>query len=305
MKIIVMGYHDMGYVCLERLLSLGAEIAAVVTHADSAREEIWFKSVRDLAFSRCLPVYQPPDVNDPRMVGELRRIAPDIIFSFYFRQLLGREILEIPRGGAFNLHGSLLPRYRGRCPVNWVLVHGEKETGVTLHRMEVKPDRGAIVAQRAVPIGFRDTARTLFDKMTLAAAELIGDAYPLIARGTIPEIPQDHRHASYFGGRSADDGRIDWSKGALQIYNLIRAVTHPYPGAFTALGQKKLLVWWGEPDDSVVAGGAAPGAVIGTDRDGITVATGSGTIRITSVQWPGGPEIEARESGIAQGTVLG
>lgn len=303
-----MGYHDIGCACLETLADLGAEIAAVVTHADSPNERIWFGSVRDAAFSRCLPVYQPADVNDPRMVAAVRRMAPDIIFSFYFRQILGPEILAAPRVGAFNLHGSLLPRYRGRCPVNWVLVHGERETGVTLHRMEARPDRGAIVARRAVPIEFTDTARTLFGRMTAAAADLMRETWPRMRAGDIPEIPQDHAAASYFGGRRPEDGRIDWSKGAVEIYNLVRAVTHPYPGAFTAAGGRKLFVWWAEPLADAPAGGA-PGEILPPPDGGIAVATGAGVLVLRRAQWEGGPEAEgdalAETIGLPPGSRLG
>jgi len=308
MKIVVMAYHDIGYACLERLLDMGAEISAVVTHADNPREEIWFRSVRDLAFERCLPVYQPADVNDPRMARAVGEMAPDIIFSFYFRQIIGNDLLGIPAIGAFNLHGSLLPRYRGRCPVNWVILNGEKETGVTLHRMEAKPDRGAIIAQKAVPIQFRDTALTLFRKMTAASAELIGDVYPLMLKGEIPEIPQDHSTASYFGGRKPGDGKIDWPRAAVQVYNLVRAVTHPYPGAFTELAGKKLYVWWGEPEPESAAAGP-PGRVLSVTPEGIAVATGAGIFRIVRAQYEGGEEkdasVLAQESRIAPGAIFG
>ena len=303
-----MAYHDVGYACLEKLIELGADIAAVVTHADSPRETIWFRSVRDLAFDNCLPVYQPSNVNDPRMIAALRAIAPDVIFSFYFRQILKKEILGIPRVGAFNLHGSLLPRYRGRCPVNWVLINGEKETGVTLHRMEVKPDRGGIVAQKAVPIEFTDTALSLFRKITRAAADLIGEVYPLFLRGEFPEIEQDHSRSSYFGGRKPEDGIIDWTQDAGRIYNLVRAVTHPYPGAFTSLGGRKLYVWWAVPEEAA-GGEAKPGLVLNTSGKGIPVATGKGVLRIIRAQWEGGEEKEGgdlgKSLGISPGDVLG
>lgn len=310
MKIIVMGYHNIGHACLQKLIEMGADIAAVVTHEDNLRENIWFRSVRDLAFEHSIPVYQPPDVNSPAMVAAVRRIAPDVIFSFYFRQVLGKELLEIPRIGAFNLHGSLLPRYRGRCPVNWVLVHGEKETGVTLHRMELKPDSGAIIAQRAVPIDCQDTALTLFEKMTVAAAELIADVYPKMLTGEIRELPQDHRVASYFGGRTAKDGRIDWSRRATEIYNLVRAVTHPYPGAFTEVKGRKLFIWWAEPDEEAPAGGAKPSEVLASRAGkGIAVATGKGVLRLKRIQWEGEGEIDAEtlpgESALAPGAFLG
>lgn len=307
MKIVVMGYHDIGYVCLKELLDAGADVRTVVTHADNPRENIWFRSVRDLAVARRIPVFQPPDVNAPGMVEAVRRIAPDVIFSFYFRQMIGQALLDIPRIGAFNLHGSLLPRYRGRCPVNWVLVHGETETGVTLHRMELKADRGAILAQKRVPIEFADSARILFDRMTAAAAELMRETWPLMLRGEIRETPQDHARASYFGGRSQRDGLIDWAKPATTVYNLIRAVTHPYPGAFTpAPGGRKLLVWWAEPDENAPTAGAAPGTVLPPRRPGaLEIATGRGLVHATRAQWEGGGEVEGDAVGLTIGIPTG
>ena len=310
MKLIVLGYHDIGYVCLKELLDAGADVRLVVTHADSPNETIWFRSVRKLARESGIPLLEPPDVNAPGVVEEVRRIAPDIIFSFYFRQMVTQKLLDIPRVGAFNLHGSLLPRYRGRCPVNWVLVHGETETGVTLHRMELKPDRGAIVAQARVPIEFSDSARTLFDRMTAAAAALMRETWPLMLQGGFRETPQDQRLASYFGGRSRKDGLIHWARPAVEIYNLVRAVTHPYPGAFTPLGERTLLVWWAEPDEKAPTGGAGPGTVLPPGRPGaLEIATGRGRLRVTRAQWTGGPEAEGdavgRTIGVPPGTVLG
>jgi methionyl-tRNA formyltransferase len=310
MKIIVMGYHNIGYACLEKLLEMNANVAAVVTHADNPLEKIWFHSVRDLAFENCIPVYQPRNVNDPRMVGAVRHIAPDVIFSFYFRQIIGRELLCIPRVGAFNLHGSLLPRYRGRCPVNWALINGEKETGVTLHRMDIKPDRGAIVAQRAVKIDFTDTGRSLFDKMSKASAELIAEVIPLMQKGKFHETEQEHSKASYFGGRKPEDGLIDWAQGAVKIYNLVRAVTDPYPGAFTFYRGRKLFIWWAEPDEQDAPSRARPGQLLlpGGEK-GLAVATGKGILTLKRVQWEGEPELEgdrlATALGIPPGSVLG
>ena len=155
MRIIFMGYHNIGYACLEALIELGRElgdeIVAVVTHADDPKENIWFASVRQLAFENYLPVYQPANPNDPAFVAAMQALQPDFLFSCYYRHMLKQPVLDLPRLGALNLHGSLLPRYRGRCPVNWVLVHGETETGVTLHYMEAKADQGDIVGFRAHP----------------------------------------------------------------------------------------------------------------------------------------------------------
>ncbi len=299
MRLIFMGYHNIGHVCLEALIDLcrdlGDEIAAVVTHEDEPRENLWFASVRELAVAHYLPLYEPRDPNDPAFGAAMARLQPDFLFSCYYRHMLKGPLLALPRRGALNLHGSLLPRYRGRCPVNWVLIQGETETGVTLHYMEEKPDRGDIVAQKRIPIGLQDTALTLFAKMTVAAGELLRETYPLLRTGQAPRLPQDHSQASYFGGRRPEDGLIDWHKSALEIYNLMRAVTHPYPGAFTFFKGKKLLVWGGQP----LAGPArapsslgSPGQILaGMPGEGLLVATGRGQFLLQQAQWEGEPEV--------------
>jgi methionyl-tRNA formyltransferase len=295
MRIIFMGYHNIGYVCLEALIALcrelGDEMVAVVTHEDDPKENIWFASVARLAFDHYLPVYQPANPNDPAFVAAMQVLQPDLLFSCYYRHMLQQPLLALPRLGALNLHGSLLPRYRGRCPVNWVLVNGESETGVTLHYMEAQADRGDIVAQAAIPITSEDTAATLFARMTAAAGKLFRDTYPLLRHGQAPRLPQDHSRASYFGGRRPEDGRIDWRHPATAIYNLMRAVTHPYPGAFTSFGGRKLFIWNGRPLASPLAAADVPGQVTARlPGEGLLVATGKGHFLITQAQWEGEPE---------------
>lgn len=298
MRIIFMGYHNVGHVCLQALIEMcrdfGDEIVAVVTHADDPQENIWFASVRELAFTNHLPVYQPKNPNDPAFVAAMERLQPDFLFSCYYRSMLQAPLLTLPRLGALNLHGSLLPAYRGRCPVNWVLINGESETGVTLHYMEGKPDRGDLVAQRRIPITLEDTALTLFARMTVAAWDVMREAYPLLRHGQAPRIPQDHRQASYFSGRRPEDGLIPWDKSAWEVYNLVRAVTHPYPGAFTRFQGRKLLVWGGQPIKPAAShahGPSLPGLVlVGLPGQGLLVATGEGHFLITQAQWEGEPE---------------
>ncbi|RMF93289.1 MAG: formyltransferase [Candidatus Schekmanbacteria bacterium] len=245
MKLVIFAYHNIGYICIKELLKQKANIAAIFTHKDSKDENIWFKSVEKLARQKGIPVFTPSskEIKSKVFFNKLKRLKPDIIFSFYYRYLLPQSILDIPPYGAFNLHGSYLPEYRGRCPVNWVIINGEKSTGVTLHYMEKKADSGDIVAQKRVPISFKDTALTLFRKMEKTAAELIRKTYPKIIEGKIKRIPQDTKKASYYGGRNPEDGKIEWDNSKESIYNLIRAVTHPYPGAFTYLNGEKLYVW--------------------------------------------------------------
>lgn len=295
MRVIFMGYSDIGHVCLEVLIDLcrqfDDEIVAVVTHEDNTGERIWFKSVQDLARAHDLPVYAPPDPNEPAFVDFLGKLAPDFIFSCYYRLMLKQPILDLPELGALNVHGSLLPRYRGRCPLNWVLVHGEPLTGVTLHYMEAKPDCGDIVAQAQVPITPKDTALSLSAKMTAAAGDLMRRSYPLLRMDAAPRIRQDHSRASYFGRRTPEDGRIDWRQPARQIYNLIRAVTHPFPGAFTTWEDKRIYFWSAEVDATYSGQNQKPGKVFFAPEDNcMRVGTGEGVLLVRAAQLEGEPE---------------
>ena len=305
MRVVVMAYQDIGYVCLDELLALRAEVALVVTHPDPVNENIWFRSVADRARKAGLPVLRPPSVNAPDVVAAIAGLAPDFLFSFYFREIIGPEVLGLARRGALNLHGSLLPRYRGRCPVNWVLINGERETGVTLHYMEARPDRGDIVAQRAVPIADDDTALSLNRKLGEATRALLREAYPLLAAGTAPRSPQDHARATSFGGRRPEDGRIAWHQPARRLYDLIRAVTAPYPGAFTTYRGERLFVWWARPLDLGPRVGA-PGEVVEIRPGaGVVVAAGSGALLLDRVQLAGHDEQRADELAVQTGLVMG
>jgi methionyl-tRNA formyltransferase len=248
-------------------------------------------------------VLQPESVNHSTVVHELTRVAPDMIFSFYFRQILSPEVLRLARHGAFNLHGSLLPRYRGRCPVNWVLVNGERETGVTLHHMEPKPDTGDIVAQGVVPIADDDTALTLNRKLGESARALLREVFPRLLAGTAPRIPQDPARASCFPGRGPEDGRIAWHQSARRIYDLVRAVTHPYPGAFTIWRGERLRVWRARPDEQMAD--ADPGRVLAVSPRGIVTATGAGTVILEQVQYGGADEEDGHDLAARLGLVVG
>ena len=232
-RAVVCAYHNVGVRGLSALLALGVEVPLVLTHEDSAGEQIWFGSVRQLCAVHGIECLTPADPNVPEVVERVRAGRPDWLFSFYYRQMLKTELLAIPRGGAYNLHGSLLPKYRGRVPVNWAVLHGERETGASLHRMELKPDAGALVDQQAVAILPNDTAHDVFQKVTCAAETVLLRAVPRMLAGTHTETPLDLAAGSYFGGRRPEDGRIDWEQGAWQVHNLIRAVAPPYPGAYT------------------------------------------------------------------------
>ena len=242
MRAVIFAYHNVGYRCLSVLLAHGVEVILVVTHRDNPAERIWFESVQTLAQLHGLPVATPDDPNTPEFIARIAALGPDLLFSFYYRQMLAAELLAIPTRGALNMHGSLLPRYRGRVPVNWAVIKGERETGATLHYMVEKPDAGDIVVQQAVPILPDDTAFDVFNKVTVAAEMALDRILPPLLAGTAPRVPQDLARGSYFGGRKPEDGRIDWRCGAAEIHNLIRGVAPPYPGAFSDVGGRRIRV---------------------------------------------------------------
>ncbi len=287
-SIVVCAYHNVGYRCIEELLTQGAEIALIFTHEDSPTEEIWFQSVRDLAEQHGIPCVTT-DINLPENVARVRAIAPSFIFSFYYRNMITAEVLAIPRRGALNLHGSYLPRYRGRVPVNWAVINGERETGATLHYMVEKPDAGDIVDQERVEIGFTDTAHDVFGKVTDAAVTVLARAWRLLQQGTAPRVPMVLSEGNYCGGRKPADGLIDWTNSAVQIYNLIRGVTHPYPGAFTYLDGKRLTIWQAWP----VEGNGEPGRILSLSP--LLAATGQGFLEIRMLQLEGEQERSAEE----------
>ncbi len=232
---VVFAYHNVGCRCLAVLLARGIEVRLVVTHRDDPAENLWFDRVADLAEVHRLPLLAPDSPADPALLARVRAAAPDLLFSFYYRHILGEALLAVPRLGAFNMHGSLLPRYRGRAPVNWAVIRGERETGASLHHMAAKPDSGDLVDQQAVPILPDDTARQVFDKVTVAAEMVLHRQAPALATGTAPRRPLDLTSGSYFGGRKPEDGCIHWSRPAREVHNLVRGVAPPYPGAFTTL----------------------------------------------------------------------
>ena len=280
MKTVVFAYHSIGCEGIRALLAQGFDIAAIFTHRDDPGEQVWFESVAELAVEHQIPIYAPDDVNHPMWEAKIRELQPDIIFSFYYRRMIGSAILDIPKAGGLNLHGSLLPAYRGRCPVNWVLINGETRTGVTLHYMTEKADAGDIVAQKSVIIEDDDTAKRLHRKLAFATFELLTETLPQIAAGTAPRQPQSEQGASYFGGRRPADGLIDWNQSATAIRNLIRAVTHPYPGAFSYIGQRKCLLWSARVVP--MAAPEPPGTILALAP--LTVACGEQALEVLTAQ---------------------
>jgi methionyl-tRNA formyltransferase len=239
---VVFAYHDVGVNCLKALLGAGIQIDLVVTHQDDPNENVWFGSVAKLCEDKKIP-YITPDANQLiDLVPQIQKLVPDYLFSFYYRHMIPAELLACAKIGALNMHGSLLPKFRGRAPVNWAILHGETETGATLHIMEAKPDAGDIVGQSAISIGPNETATEVFGKVSQAAVKVINQVLPELVQGHIPRKPNNLAQGSYFGGRKPADGQILWQQTAQQVHNLVRAVAPPYPGAFTDWqGQSRIV----------------------------------------------------------------
>lgn len=239
-RTVVFAYHNVGVRCLKVLLAGGVDVALVVTHEDSASENIWFESVAALCRLEGIECITPAHAQGNALLARVTAAQPDLMFSFYYRHMLPAALLAV--APAYNMHGSLLPQYRGRAPVNWAVLHGARQTGATLHEMTVKPDAGAIVAQTAVPILPDDTAYEVFGKVTVAAEQCLWGVLPALLAGQAPRLNNDLTQGGYFGGRKPEDGRIDWNKPAQDVYNLHRAVAPPYPGAFTEVNGERYIV---------------------------------------------------------------
>ena len=242
MHAVVFAYHDVGVNCLKALLGAGIQVDLVITHQDDPHENVWFGSVAKLCDDQKIP-YITPNANQlMELIPQLQKLTPDYLFSFYYRHMIPAELLACAKIGALNMHGSLLPKFRGRAPVNWAILQGATETGATLHMMEVKPDAGDIVGQSAVSIGPNETATDVFGKVSRAAITVINQALPELIQGRIPRKPNNLAQGSYFGGRKPADGQILWHQTAQQVHNLVRAVAPPYPGAFTDWqGQRRIV----------------------------------------------------------------
>ena len=238
---VVFGYGAVAVRCTRVLLEQHVDVKLVVTHEDDPAENRWYPSFAEFGKQHDLPVITPATADD-RLLYRLHALAPDFIFSFYYRQLLPDALLATARRGALNMHGSLLPRFRGRAPVNWAVLHGAHETGATLHYMTSRADAGDIVDQQAVAIGENDTAYEVFLGVANAAENIISRSLPALIAGNARRIPQDLSQGEYCRRRRPEDGRIDWSQGAREIHNLVRAVAPPFPGAFANFGGEKWLV---------------------------------------------------------------
>ena len=288
-RAVVFAYHNVGVRCLKALLAHGVEVPLVVTHRDDPSETCWFGSVADTAADYDIATIAPPDPNAAEVVARIAALRPDFLFSFYYRSMLQAPLLALPPRGALNMHGSLLPKYRGRAPVNWAILHGETETGATLHYMTEKPDNGDIVAQTAVPILPDDTAREVLDKVTVAAEMSLHEVLPALLAGNARRTPQDLSRGSYFGGRKPEDGTIDWSKSATEIHNLVRAVAPPYPAARTMLDRRPARILRTRVVETASAR-QRPSLAVEGDRI-LAHCGGGGTLLVLALEIDGAPVV--------------
>jgi len=291
-RVLFFGYSEVGYECLSLLLSRGDNVVGLFTHEDNPNEKIWFKTPAVAAREKNIPIFTPQKISTPEWIEKITALKPDLIISVYYRNMISTRILALAPLGAFNMHGSLLPAYRGRAPINWAVLHGETRIGMTLHRMVKSADAGAIVDQEGVDIGARDTAEIAFRKVLPCAKRVLERQMDLLLEGKAKETPQDESKVSYFGGRTPEDGRIKWESKSKQIFDLIRAVTDPYPGAFTDIHGSRLMIWWAEYETTpgrTLKG--KPGEVLSVEP--LVIGTLDGALELTRTEWRGPkPELQ-------------
>ncbi len=276
MRAVVFAYHDVGCSSIRTLADLGVDVALVYTHDDDPAEDTWFGSVRATCDELGIPHDAAADPNDAAQVARIRALAPHALFSFYYRNILRDPVLACGERGAVNLHGSLLPRYRGRAPVNWMILHGEREGGVTLHDMIARPDAGDVIDREAFPIADDDRPADVYAKVVHAAGVVLRRSAFAVLDGTARRARQLESNATTFGRRRPDDGRIDFHLAAGDVRNLVRAVTRPYPGAFAFVGTRRVNVWWAEMARATADSDAAPGTLRHAAGGGVLVTCGDG-----------------------------
>lgn len=277
-KAIVCAHSPVGREALMGLLETGVEVQALFTYPQTA-DESWFEPPAALAKRHGIPVRYEADFNSAAVYEFICTLKPDLLLSFYFREMIQAHFLEIPSCGAYNLHGSLLPKYRGRAPINWVLLKGEKETGITLHAMTPKPDDGDIFGQTRIKIEWDETALSLTQKAACAGRELVKDCIPDILEGR-QGIPQKRLGpSSYFGGRKPQDSRLDFSMNALEAFNQIRAVADPWPNAFLETASGILKIPWALPCQKP----CPPGHFI-SDSEGLCLGFAGGSLRVVALR---------------------
>jgi methionyl-tRNA formyltransferase len=313
MKVMFMGTPDFAATVLEKLISAGHEIIGVVTQPDKEKgrgREVSFPPVKELALKHGYTVYQPVKAKEPEFLKTVQELAPEVIVVAAFGQIIPKALLDIPPYGCINVHASLLPKYRGASPIQYSIIDGEEETGVTIMHMDVGIDTGDIILQEKLLIAPDETGGSLFDKLAILGGSLLLEALQRLEAGTAVRIPQDSEKATYVKMISKEMGRIDFAQPAVRLEHLIRGL-NPWPSAYTFLDGKTLKLWKAEAEQSnaLKTTDTVPGEVTEVRKDALVVKTGEGFLVIKELQLEGKKRMPAeaflRGYTITTGTRLG
>lgn len=288
MRIIFMGTPDFSVPTLEALVASEHEVVGVVTQPDKPKgrgKEIHMSPVKECALQHNIPVYQPVRARDEAFVDEMRALNPDVMVVIAFGQILPKSLLELPKYGCVNIHASLLPKYRGAAPIQWAVINGDEETGITTMMMDVEMDTGDMLEKTVVKLDPEETGGSLFDRLSLLGGDLILSTLSKLEKGEITPVPQDHEKATYVKKISKSMGDIDWTMDAVSIERLVRGL-NPWPSAFTRWNGKMLKIWEAKvlPDPDVKL---PCGSVISASDEGLKIQTGAGVLCVTSLQLEG------------------
>lgn len=286
MKIVFMGTPDIAVPCLQKIIDENYEILGVVTQPDKPKgrgKKLGMSSVKELAIENNIPVYQPIKARDKDFIETMKSLNPDVMVVVAFGQILPKEILEIPKLGCINVHVSLLPKYRGAAPINWVIINGEQKTGVTTMYMDEGLDTGDMILKTEVNLDENITAGELHDKMMNIGAETLKETLKLIEEGTAPREVQNHEEFSYAPIMNKSLGNIDFSKNAKEIHNLVRGV-NPWPSAYTTYNGVTMKVWKTKVLEEEST--KDEGTIIEVNKEGIKVSTKDKVLLIEEIQMP-------------------
>ena len=291
------GAHQEAQRPFEHLITTGESLAGLFTlEPESLKKMSGGVDLSGMAQAMGIEVKRGSNVNAPEAAEWIRSLEPDVLLVVGWTQLLKPELLGIPRMACLGFHASLLPKYRGRAPVNWAIIHGETETGNTMIVLEPGADVGDIVSQRRIPIAFEDDCKTIYDKVSVTECEMLDEILPLIREGRMPRRKQDSRLATVMPKRKPEDGLVDWNWDSMRLYNWVRALTRPYPGAFSFLSGRKVTIWRAGVDfDTASPQGSAGSVSVGSDGNPLVVA-GDGVLKLLEVECEGAAPVSGPEA---------
>lgn len=296
MKIVFMGTPDFAVGALESIIEAGHEVTAVVTQPDKAKGrsgQMQFPPVKECALRYNLPVFQPIKIKTPESVAELKKYEADIFVVAAFGQILSKEILDMPKYGCVNIHASLLPKYRGAAPIQWAVIDGEEETGVTIQQMNEGVDTGDILSQEIVKLDVKETGASLFDKLAVCGAQLIVNTLGEIEKGTITPVKQDESKSTHAKMLDKSLGKIDWSKDAVTIERLVRGL-NSWPSAYSYFNNKSVKLWNCDVADAECINNEEAGTIIHVDKEFFDIACGKGILRVLELQLEGKKRMDTK-----------